>query len=1000
MLPSTFVIKLVKAETKTVYIKDDGSIYPPTAPIQRDGNIYTLTEDADMSIIVQRSFIVINGANHTIHGSGWSEGGLFESVGVFLDRWTRNVTIKNMIIKGFYRGVQLYYNAYYATIFNNIFIDNLDCGIFDDSDIGGSIISCNVVKNSSVGIYLHGSSKNALIGNTIINNTYGLFLHSEASNNFIYENIIKNNTYGIYINGRFDQLYNKLFAPSENKIYHNNLINNTKHAHIRSCPYSNAWDNDYPSGGNYWSDYSGVDEKSGPNQNQPGSDNIGDTPYIIDANNIDHYPLMKPYEIPATPPVQKYILHVQSYPITGIGISYSGDYSGTGITNFDVGPKGAPFTVTLTAPSNYQVYQFDHWDLDGVISRSSIITVKVEEGNRERTAMAVYSLGVKPDFTLSSVQPRYVVLPGEWTICSINVTSIGNFDSPVTLSATSSLDEGINLVLESSTATPPKNGFVIVSLNVSVKPDVKLGEHVVKMIGVSGDILRESQFILEITPLEKMVTITSISATKYNVSYQEESTYVSVLIRNRGSNAHTVTLTASTKSKGWSVSPTSIKIDLPPSIYHKEGFSKGFSIIYLCLEFSSQADYNGNLTIKIEETLEEKVFEMKVYSTTSKYTLIGIHAIQTYIFLPLTYGHLGGLGISGDKKVRQFALDVLKNEGVNENAKTVEKVKAIFNYVIRHMEYERSLLPPTIYSIVNEIEDHGGVSADHRIKGDCKTYSIFFGGLVKALGLDVRLVGGIMEASKDALNMIGHMWVEVKIEGKWVFIDPTNELFNKTYNISKKENNPDNLDLDSFDAKKAYELNFEWGGPLTAIGCEGGFAFDLIKEYKFLAPPRPSGLVIIVHSPVNVYLYDSNWKLIATGSPYKIFWTGPNYALGEGYDEGKYIFLADYLNDYNVKLIGTDSGFYRIDVALMNASTIKFTSFNGTIKEGEESIFKLCILGDGEVSISTLKQEEAFNIILLAAIGVIIVVLCSIIYLIVKKKLKSDIIKIKIFKSL
>jgi hypothetical protein len=84
----------------------------------------------------------------------------------------------------------------------------------------------------------------------------------------------------------------------------------------------------------------------------------------------------------------------------------------------------------------------------------------------------------------------------------------------------------------------------------------------------------------------------------------------------------------------------------------------------------------------------------------------------------------------------------------------------------------------------------------------------------------------------------------------------------------------------------------------------------------------------------------------------------------------------------------------------MNASTIKFTSFNGTIKEGEESIFKLCILGDGEVSISTLKQEEAFNIILLAAIGVIIVVLCSIIYLIVKKKLKSDIIKIKIFKSL
>jgi hypothetical protein len=34
---------------------------------------------------------------------------------------------------------------------------------------------------------------------------------------------------------------------------------------------------------------------SGPGQNLPGSDGIGDTPYVIDANNTDHYPLMKPW---------------------------------------------------------------------------------------------------------------------------------------------------------------------------------------------------------------------------------------------------------------------------------------------------------------------------------------------------------------------------------------------------------------------------------------------------------------------------------------------------------------------------------------------------------------------------------------------------------------------------------------------------------------------------------------------------------------------------------
>jgi hypothetical protein len=51
----------------------------------------------------------------------------------------------------------------------------------------------------------------------------------------------------------------------------------------------NIWDNAYPSGGNYWSDYSGVDANS---------DGIGDTPYVIDTNNQDPYPLMNPW----TPP--------------------------------------------------------------------------------------------------------------------------------------------------------------------------------------------------------------------------------------------------------------------------------------------------------------------------------------------------------------------------------------------------------------------------------------------------------------------------------------------------------------------------------------------------------------------------------------------------------------------------------------------------------------------------------------------------------------------------
>ncbi len=39
----------------------------------------------------------------------------------------------------------------------------------------------------------------------------------------------------------------------------------------------------------------GHDIYTGPYQNETGSDGVGDTPYIIDVNNEDRYPLMKPW---------------------------------------------------------------------------------------------------------------------------------------------------------------------------------------------------------------------------------------------------------------------------------------------------------------------------------------------------------------------------------------------------------------------------------------------------------------------------------------------------------------------------------------------------------------------------------------------------------------------------------------------------------------------------------------------------------------------------------
>jgi nitrous oxidase accessory protein NosD len=61
-----------------------------------------------------------------------------------------------------------------------------------------------------------------------------------------------------------------------------------------STTFSGAWNAPYPVGGNYWTGYSGVDLYSGTGQNLPGSDGIGDTPFV-DGSVTDAYPLMRPW---------------------------------------------------------------------------------------------------------------------------------------------------------------------------------------------------------------------------------------------------------------------------------------------------------------------------------------------------------------------------------------------------------------------------------------------------------------------------------------------------------------------------------------------------------------------------------------------------------------------------------------------------------------------------------------------------------------------------------
>jgi parallel beta-helix repeat protein len=134
-------------------------------------------------------------------------------------------------------------------------------------------------------------------GNTV-NGSIGILLDSSSNNTVSGNDVEANSIWGIVLSD-----------SSSNMIYHNNFVGNAVQASVQYAyapEPTNTWDNGYPSGGNYWSDYKGTDFYSGPYQNMTGSDGIGDTAYAIvsldtetystsNTTDIDHYPLMGPF---------------------------------------------------------------------------------------------------------------------------------------------------------------------------------------------------------------------------------------------------------------------------------------------------------------------------------------------------------------------------------------------------------------------------------------------------------------------------------------------------------------------------------------------------------------------------------------------------------------------------------------------------------------------------------------------------------------------------------
>jgi parallel beta-helix repeat protein len=194
----------------------------------------------------------------------------------------------NTISNNGWEGIQLTRDSYNNITYNEISLNGEE-GIGLGADSNDNTINGNNISNNYRGIWLYTSSNNnTIISNNVWNNEEGIGIWSSHYNT-VTQNTVWNNGYNALNDGHGIEMDG---TTSNNKVFHNNIIHNANQA--LDTESNNSWNDSYPSGGNYWSDYDGVDIYKGPNQDIFGNDSIGDTNYTIDADSADHYPMMYP----------------------------------------------------------------------------------------------------------------------------------------------------------------------------------------------------------------------------------------------------------------------------------------------------------------------------------------------------------------------------------------------------------------------------------------------------------------------------------------------------------------------------------------------------------------------------------------------------------------------------------------------------------------------------------------------------------------------------------
>jgi len=422
-----------------IVINPDGTVTPPDAPVQWNGSVYTFNGDIATNsdgLLVQRNDSVIIGNGFSILGNGTDVTGVYLlgvsnvtvtglnitgfDIGVLLDRATGCTIMANHLVNNtchvvlqgatgntingnnadLYKpgslppcAVLAFAGASNNVVFNNAFYNGLIGIAFLYSSNSNRVVK-NGVFNCTSAVYVEESSNESIVENNLVSNQFGVMLHNcIGSGSFIERNNINSSQLcGVYLNYTSNDIVrgnnvtngaNGVYAEFSTNItvFHNNLIDNIKQAFNNASTV--VWNEGYPYGGNYWSNYDDTDLYGGPYQNETGNDGIWDHPYVIDGNNTDNYPLTEP-------------LQSEYYTLTIMANAGGSTFPEPNVYTYEVRS-----VLDVTASPNTG-YSFMHWLLDGEEQHGNTITLFICSNH---TLEAVFADTMAPNMTAISQNP-------------------------------------------------------------------------------------------------------------------------------------------------------------------------------------------------------------------------------------------------------------------------------------------------------------------------------------------------------------------------------------------------------------------------------------------------------------------------------------------------------------------------------------------------------------------------------------------------------------------